>query len=91
MSALLVDLAAPIIHLLLALSRCRRISEMRSSNVAKHADPQGLAFADAGATVTAKVKNDAATAGAPEFSFTCGFILHTGLMVTVPFEIMPSD
>jgi hypothetical protein len=55
------------------------------------ADPQGVTLAEVGATVTAKVKNDAATAGVPEFSFTCGFPPHTGLMVTIPFKIMPSD
>jgi hypothetical protein len=55
------------------------------------ADPQGVALADVGATVTAEVKKDAATAVVPEFFFTCGFIPHTGLMVTVPFKIMPSD
>jgi len=55
------------------------------------ADPQGVALADSGVAITAKVKSDAATSGVPEFFFTCGFIGHTGLMVTIPFKITPSD
>src|SRR5262249_7599853 len=55
------------------------------------ADPQGVAVAAAGATVTAKVKDNAATGGVPAFFFTCGFPPHTGLMVTVPFTIAQSD
>lgn len=54
------------------------------------ADAQGVALAETGAKVTAKVKADAATSGVSEFFFTCGFTPHTGLMVTVPFKIAPS-
>lgn len=54
------------------------------------ADAQGVALAPTGAQVTATVKAGAATSGVSEFFFTCGFNLHTGLMVTVSFKIAPA-
>jgi hypothetical protein len=51
----------------------------------------GFARAGTGKPVSAKVKVGAAASGVPEFFFTCGFDPHVGIMVTVPFKIMPSD
>jgi plastocyanin len=54
-------------------------------------DAQGVALAGSGQKVTATVKTDAPTSGVAEFFFTCGFVPHTGLMVTVPFKIAASS
>lgn len=54
------------------------------------ANAQGIATTPGSTPVTAKVKPDAATSGVTGFDFTCGFAPHYGLMVTVPFKIVPN-
>jgi hypothetical protein len=51
------------------------------------ADAQGIATTPGTTPVTATVKQDAVISGVPGFNFTCGFVPHYGLMVTVPFTI----
>jgi hypothetical protein len=53
------------------------------------ADPQGIARAAPGATVSAMVRADAATSGVAAFNFTCG--THPTQMITMSFEIAPAS
>ena len=55
------------------------------------ADAQGIATTPGVTQVTATVRPDAATSGVTAFNFTCGFPPHYGLMVTVPFKIVPKS
>jgi hypothetical protein len=51
-------------------------------------DPSGIVSYAAGQVVNATVKPNAVGSGVTEFNFTCGFVPHYGLMVTVPFKIV---
>lgn len=55
------------------------------------ADANGVAIAPAGVKVTARVRDDAATAGGSSFFFTCGVPPHRGVMVTKVFTIAPAS
>jgi hypothetical protein len=50
-------------------------------------DPSGIVSYAAGQVVKATVKPNA-VGSVTEFNFTCGFVPHYGLMVTVPFKIV---